>query len=629
MKTAKYYQSLKAQVRSEIPNPDEIFKEACAEGDLEQLAIIMSKFAFEDIVASISDAEQVILAISNAKPGILEELLSKSADTDRYKYPWVVKNIASYGNMIFIKSCQSGNIYAIDRLLAKVQDTNNYEFPQVIDQMIDIKKLSFREILMLSIKHSDVKERLTRVLAKSDDGSVPIYEFPVMADAFCFSMKLISLGASTEFICFTYNTLGGNYSIHQPIHYMNRSIFIRKAIELDRLNVLKEAMLIFGMDIDMPIRVFADFPDNSWRKDVDKSSIIPELPQNNELNKCHISNGFYWAHYSRLLSPIAYASYIGNQEAVELLIALGADVNRLYTGNPNAIQLASHYNRDNIVKLLQGAGASIYDANPMGSDLFLEVFHRLYELINKNLIEARKGNKRLLIVLGETHRLLESFVCEYICMVICRDLGIKDMFIEIDYERLESLNEKKWDTHWLTLMESAKNLSMDIIPIDTFESSPYSAPYSTQALNNRDIEMCSHLNSHYTSGVVIVGAAHLKGITAKNRLNFRHYNTLPIFIHSNSNAWNVVEGGDKCNELENAKRQTPGAENVFILGSSFGLTIEDVMSRINQAAAKYRKVRHDYDLSFMMYREYVAKSNSEHNKDHHDLKEKASCKMLS
>lgn len=218
----------------------------------------------------------------------------------------------------------------------------------------------------------------------------------------------------------------------------------------------------------------------------------------------------------------------------------------------SALEIALSNNNPYIVKLLIKAGENIHSTKTPEPEQVFQVYQRLKDIITKEFKTAKLNSKKFMIVLGETHDFVESSLLKTIVMLIMKDLSILNHFQELDPERLKSIEiefeqEKKSNegldkdrtvTHPVVRqLDYVKKLDMKLHLIDLagkeFLEYKDDRDEDLQAfykrISIRDERMVKEIVKENEDGMVVVGAAHLKGIL-ENFSKHQDYHVFPINI---------------------------------------------------------------------------------------------------
>ncbi len=212
-------------------------------------------------------------------------------------------------------------------------------------------------------------------------------------------------------------------------------------------------------------------------------------------------------------TPLHKAALWGNTKVAEILLDCGANVHANNKDGTTALNLAIKKGNIETIRLLIQFHASvnigslkealdelkIYPLNNEFQQIYKELYTRLKEdsyvkelkekavqkiiifyntLLQKIKFEleiAKFNNKKFMILIGEIHDSLNSFIIETLTANLCSDLfDFNSFFVELDEKKIERINQYeslglfvgcRWQT-FDSLLPMVRSLSGEIIPID-------------------------------------------------------------------------------------------------------------------------------------------------------------------
>ncbi|MCS5710606.1 hypothetical protein [Candidatus Berkiella aquae] len=182
----------------------------------------------------------------------------------------------------------------------------------------------------------------------------------------------------------------------------------------------------------------------------------------------------------------------------------------------------------------------------LGFDRDKEQLLRLYNEIAKHKAIAQSKEKRLLVLVGESHHSLNSYYVELIIMIFAKELfSIKDLLLELDKTKIESFKRSKHvyensnmghgNMQSLFYMNDKEKFA-HIIPIDLSSSENKFQNITLQGVRKRNEMMSKTANTMTKRDAVgIVGFNHLYGLLCETKLpECFHVVTINTSNHKNT-----------------------------------------------------------------------------------------------
>ncbi len=137
---------------------------------------------------------------------------------------------------------------------------------------------------------------------------------------------------------------------------------------------------------------------------------------------------------------------------------------------------------------------------------------QINHLIEKSLMQ--KENRNILFVLGETHDYYQIDQFENILLDCLAKYGINTLFYENDEEH----------THQCVVPKAAKEKGFNVIAVDVHPNR------ANETISERNKVMSQKVNATNSSGILIVGSAHLKGLLslADEEIDINKYHIIPL-----------------------------------------------------------------------------------------------------
>lgn len=221
---------------------------------------------------------------------------------------------------------------------------------------------------------------------------------------------------------------------------------------------------------------------------------------------------------SRNNSALHYAALFQQRKAVKFLLQKGAQIDRVNNDCLNLVDLAKKEGKHTAL--------SRYIQNKIKfSQESLDAVRRDIEVLLKEALkQAREQNKKILILLGETHNTYKIQQVEKIILTIAKDLGITTLLSEHNDLKEQGVGVFEF---------AVKNLKMDVIGVDNHKDRERD-PYSEKGMRNRNIVMAKDAAKINQDAIMIVGSAHLEGLLEEecSQIDSEQFHILPIDLSS-------------------------------------------------------------------------------------------------
>ncbi|MBN9289432.1 MAG: hypothetical protein BGO43_10530 [Gammaproteobacteria bacterium 39-13] len=222
---------------------------------------------------------------------------------------------------------------------------------------------------------------------------------------------------------------------------------------------------------------------------------------------------------SRGLSPLCYAAALQQHGAFRFLLQRGAKIDRVINDGTcsNLIDLAKKEDcHTPLSKYIQ-------NRIRLSRRYLDEVSYELETLLKKELKMARSRNKKLLILLGETHNTYKINQIEKIIFKIAKDLGITTVLGEYNDANEEAI----------CILKTAETLGMEIIGVDNHKDRDKD-PFSEKGMRNRNIIMARDAARINQDAVMIVGSSHLEGLLEEesSQIDLDQFHVVPMNLSS-------------------------------------------------------------------------------------------------
>lgn len=160
--------------------------------------------------------------------------------------------------------------------------------------------------------------------------------------------------------------------------------------------------------------------------------------------------------------------------------------------------------------------------SPEQQQLLQQLYLKLRELIGKALLDAHSNNKKLLLLAGESHSQLESFLVQMMLLIVVQEYGIKNLIVEYSEDIVCSILstpriKKTLNTEYS--IPFAKNmLKMNLVPAD-LGISQLTLPQETKDLI-RERNMIDSCGTVTENALFIVGSNHIKPMAQELKKKF-------------------------------------------------------------------------------------------------------------
>jgi len=160
----------------------------------------------------------------------------------------------------------------------------------------------------------------------------------------------------------------------------------------------------------------------------------------------------------------------------------------------------------------------------LSKDKLDQIYNKVETLLKEALIKARAENKKLLIVLGETHHTCKIAQIERIIFKAAVNLGITTLLGEYGEDE---------EHGWPEITFAKKVLGMETIGVDNHIDKERD-PCSKRGIKNRNIMMAKEASRINKDAVLLVGSDHLKGLLIEKReqINSDQFHVVPINLSS-------------------------------------------------------------------------------------------------
>jgi hypothetical protein len=308
-----------------------------------------------------------------------------------------------------------------------------------------------------------------------------------------------------------------------------------------------------------------------------------------------------------LMTPLEIACFKGYDEIVEMLVAhhdieLGA-----YSTEPLPIALANYGGHKKVVDILIAAGENPANGLPPSLSHLQELVHFVFTSLQHAFLTAEKTSKKLLVIMGEEHKAWRSFLLNEIIISCVKKLGIKDVMLECNEERLKFRHEYqvmkefeeyrlKYDTDNAQMQNFLS--SMNVIPVDTFKPADFNAklnldtqhqiqeimstPENMEARNKTMLGNIDRVKKH---ALLLIGAAHFKGLIEDHTPDLKVYHVINFDTTST-----VCFGLLKTDEIEEDLLFPFISEKVIklkLVGNLLGYTLTRANQEIKAAINGY------------------------------------------
>lgn len=203
-------------------------------------------------------------------------------------------------------------------------------------------------------------------------------------------------------------------------------------------------------------------------------------------------------------TPLFYAASAKRKAAVRMLLRFGADTSWSDIEQKNIIEIAKGKGKHNSISRYIKSKIGLTDSEKIAIEQTFRAFAKTA------FFKAKESNKKLLVLLGESHGVFRVYQVEKIILKVLSELGLSHIGLED--------NDVKTCLAPIDLY--AKNtLKMKLQAIDHPDR-------ETVSNLERDKFMSAQLNKTTTNRVVIVGGKHLKGLL--ERIDLNAYHVLPL-----------------------------------------------------------------------------------------------------
>lgn len=247
----------------------------------------------------------------------------------------------------------------------------------------------------------------------------------------------------------------------------------------------------------------------------ENESLLSELSENEDYLPHLVDSRDYFGR-----TPLFFAK---NKKTIECLLEHNANPYLQDNNQADVITFQRTMHHDHVVKLLKDR----IGFSTQKLDNFYEI---IKDLLKKELAVAKKQGKKLLIMVGESHNQYPIYQIEKVFLKVASELGINSLLFELDQEGIEFLldrhpakaygypysegayrHKKEAYRHSEKLIKNAYDkFDMSVEGIDRLHKMGLTRPDA--ALIPRNIAMKEEILQKNQNAILIVGAAHLKGL---------------------------------------------------------------------------------------------------------------------
>ncbi len=203
-------------------------------------------------------------------------------------------------------------------------------------------------------------------------------------------------------------------------------------------------------------------------------------------------------------TPLFYAASAKRKAAVRLLLRFGADTAWSDIEQKNIIEIAKHNGKHNSVSRYIKSKIGLSEAEKIEIETTFRGFAKTA------FRKAKQSDKKLLVLLGESHGVFRVYQVEKIILKVLSEFGLSHIGLED--------NDVKTCLAPIDLYAKNK-LKMKLHAIDHPDR-------ETVSNLERDIFMSTQINKSASDSAVIVGGKHLKGLL--ERIDLNTYHVLPL-----------------------------------------------------------------------------------------------------
>jgi len=174
----------------------------------------------------------------------------------------------------------------------------------------------------------------------------------------------------------------------------------------------------------------------------------------------------------------------------------------------------------------------MFDRHELASEnLYLEqIYSDLHTIISNALAEAEKSGKKLLVIAGEQHSSLYSFLLQVLLLLVVKDHGIKNLIVEFPEKFVNSILSsprpvKTLNTEF-SIPFARRKLKMSIIPADLDYIQLNPSNENKDGVREEEMIRCCHekIKDH---ALFIAGSNHVKPLSEQLKAVFH---VVPINI---------------------------------------------------------------------------------------------------
>lgn len=207
-------------------------------------------------------------------------------------------------------------------------------------------------------------------------------------------------------------------------------------------------------------------------------------------------------------TPLIHATIHARKEVVDFLLTQGANPERIancYVGDhavgviDNLLFFAKESKNADFIKWIKSRVG-------LTKEYLLKIEEAFYNLLKDELLEARKNDKKLVVVLGEFHGSYTLTQIEKRILKVAKKIGITTVFGEVQKSQSEFSNSYP---PTINLYFAKQKLKMDVVGVDNHPNKSTIFSAGDQGIELRNEVMADEVNA---DGILIVGVAHLKGL---------------------------------------------------------------------------------------------------------------------
>ncbi len=201
---------------------------------------------------------------------------------------------------------------------------------------------------------------------------------------------------------------------------------------------------------------------------------------------------------------------------IDILIRAGAKADIKSIGGLTPVKKALFFNKDQIVQHFKEKGYTPSWESTLGISSLKSLYDRLEAYIVTEYLNFKKSGKEIfIIVVGEMHGQPDSLITMMMITNICHRLGIETYYFEEKDMKLPISNKTALESSVCMSPRIAQEYGMELIKVDLAKTySP--ADVEEKGMENRNNTMVDNIiKSRKISGMLHIGAAHLRGVSSR------------------------------------------------------------------------------------------------------------------